>query len=299
MEGRGGVLITGTSSGIGLETAVYLAECGFQVYATMRDLGRRDRLDAEAARRKVQLEVLQLDGTDERGIQETVQTVDARSGGIYALVNNAGIIVRGYFEDVSTEEMRRVFETNVFGTMAVTRAVLPFMRAGRRGRIVFMSSAGARIASPGASAYCASKFALEGFAESLAQELRPFGVQVSLVEPGFVKTELFEKNGNIAARARDAEGPYYHWFRRLEELTDDELRDPATSPGDVAKVVGRALTTPRPRLRYVVGRRARLLIGLRRCLPGELFERIWIREVLRRMSQPIRCQAGGHQEKSS
>lgn len=289
---KGAVLITGTSSGIGLETAVYLAECGFQVFATMRDLNRRGRLDAEIARRGVQLEVLKLDVTDENSIKAAVQAIVDRAGGIYGLINNAGINISGYFEDLSDEEMRQVFEVNVFGTMAVTRTVLPYMRAARRGRIVIMSSIGGKIASPGATAYCASKFALEGFGESLAQELRPFGVYVSLLEPGSVKTELYGRNRRLAARALDPESPYHEWFRQLQGQMDHLARTPATTAEEVAEAAYRALTDKPPRWRYVVGRRPRLLIALRRYLPGELFERIWIREVLRRMTQPKRSSEG-------
>ena len=280
------VLITGTSSGIGLETALYLAERGLQVYATMRNLSRRGLLDAEAARRNVQLQVLQLDITDRASIETAVCTIVEQSGGIYGLVNNAGIIIRGYFEDVSDSEMRQVFETNVFGTMAVTRAVLPYMRATRRGRIVIISSAGGRIAAPGSSAYCASKFALEGFGEALAQEVAPLGLQVVLIEPGFIKTELLGRNRHIAVRALDPDGPYYRWFQQLEKMADEELQASHTSATDVAQAVHRALTAKRPNLRYVVRFRAKVLAALRRHLPGELFERIWFRELTRRITRP-------------
>lgn len=279
------VLITGTSSGIGLETALYLAEHGFQVYATMRDLNRRGRLNVEAESRNVQLRMLQLDVTDRASIEATVRTIIEQSDGIYGLVNNAGIIIRGYFEDVSDAEMRRVFETNVFGTMAVTQTVLPYMRAARRGRIVIISSAGGRLAAPGNSAYCASKFALEGFGEALAQEVAPLGLQVVLIEPGFIKTELLGRNRHLAVRALDPNGPYYRWFQQLEKMADEELHASPTSAVDVARAVHRALTAERPNLRYLVRLRAKVLIALRRHLPGELFERLWFREISRRITQ--------------
>ena len=286
MTTRPTVLITGTSSGLGLEIALYLAQCGFEVYATMRDLSRRGPLEREAARRNVRLQVLQLDVTDQASIQATVTTVIEQSSGIYGLINNACINVSGYFEDLSEEEMRQVFEVNIFGTMAVTRAVLPYMRAARRGRIVIMSSIGGKIAWLGATAYCASKFALEGFGESLAQEVMPFGVYVSLLEPGVVKTELFGRNHRVAARALDSQSPYHEWSQQLQGLMDQLARTPATTAEEVAKTVYRALTDKRPRWRYVVGRRTKLLITLRRHLPGELFERIWTREALRRVTEP-------------
>ncbi len=279
------ILITGGSSGIGAATALYLAERGYRVYVTMRDMRRGSDLEAAAARRRLSLELLRLDVTDEASIEKALGIVLERERGIFGLVNNAGILVRGYFEDLSDAEMRRVFETNVFGTMAVTRAVLPCMRKARRGRIVVMSSAGGKIATMGASAYCASKFALEGFGEALAQELAPFQVYVSLVEPGFVKTELFGRNRSVASRALDRRGPYYQWFQRLERITDEQMDRVGSSPIDVARTVHGILTARRPRLRYVVGRRARLLIGLRRYVPGEVFERLWTKEMLRRVTQ--------------
>jgi NAD(P)-dependent dehydrogenase (short-subunit alcohol dehydrogenase family) len=281
---KGAVLVTGASSGIGLEIAVFLARQGYRVYATMRNLDRRGELDAAAARHKVQLDVLQLDITDDASVHEAVRTIASRSGELYGLVNNAGAILRGYFEDVSDQELRSVFEANVFGTMALTRAVLPMMRAAHRGRVIIMSSTGGRLGSPGNSAYCASKFALEGFAECLQQEMVLFSVQVSLVEPGIVSTELFGRNRHIANGAMAADSAYRDWFQRLEQLTDDEVKSAVVTPTDVAEVVFEILEAKRPRLRYLVGRRGRFLINLRRYLPGEIFDHFWIREMTRRVT---------------
>jgi len=279
------VLITGASTGLGLETAVYLAERGFEVYASMRDLGKRAVLDEAAAHRGVQLHVLQLDITNKDEIEKAVCTVVGRSGGVHGLVNNAGIGLRGYFEDLSEEEIHQLFEVNVFGTMTVTRAVLPHMRAARRGRIVIISSVAGRIGSPSASAYCATKFAQEAFGESLAQEAVPFGVFVSLVEPAVIKTERWGINRGIARGALDPESPYYAWFRESERLADRLVETSRTKPVDVARAVHTALTARRPRLRYIVGRRAGLVVTLRRYLPGELFERLYFGEVVRRVTK--------------
>ena len=139
------VLITGASGGLGLETAVYLAERGFRVYATMPDLSERDVVDEAASRHGVELHVLKLDVTDQTSIEDAVSTIAEESGGIYGLVNNAGVALRGYFEDLLDEEIRRAFDVTVFGTMAVTRAVLPHMRAASHGRIVIVTSIGGRI----------------------------------------------------------------------------------------------------------------------------------------------------------
>ncbi len=278
------VLITGASTGFGMETALYLAERGFQVYATMRDLARRSELDAEAARRHVAVRVLRLDVTEPTSIREVVETIACESGGVYGLVNNAGLFLRGYFEDLTDAEIRQVFETNLFGTMAVTRAVLPYMRAARRGRIIVISSVAGRIGAPAGSAYSSSRFAQEGFAESLYQELRPLGVYVTLIEPGITKTESWTLDRGVAARARDPASPYYAWFRRSEQMFDRAMQTSPITTRDVAKVVHKALTAARPRLRYMVGWRAGLVVALRRYLPGELFERWYFGEIVRRLT---------------
>jgi NAD(P)-dependent dehydrogenase (short-subunit alcohol dehydrogenase family) len=281
---KGAVLVTGASSGIGLDIAVFLAQHDYEVYATMRNLERRGDLDAAAARHSVQLNVLRLDITDDASIQEVVRTIAARSRGLYGLVNNAGSILRGFFEDVTEQEVRDVFDANLFGTMAVTRAVLPMMREARRGRIVILSSTAGRLGSPGSSAYCASKFALEGFAECLLQEMALFDVQVSLIEPGFVRTELFGKNRHVASGAMAVNSAYRSWFQKLEQLTDHEAESATTTTTDVAEVVLGILEAKRPRLRYIVGRRAGFLLNLRRYLPGEIFDNFWTREMTRRLS---------------
>jgi len=279
------VLITGAGTGIGLETALYLAEHGFQVYASAPDLSQQARVDAAAAERGVSLQVLQLDVTDKQSVQAAVDTIVAEAGGIYGLVNNAGIALRGYFEDLSEEEVRRIFDVNVFGTMAVTRAVLPHMRAVRRGRIVIITSVGGRIGSLAVSAYCATKFAQEGFGESLAQEVTPFGVYVSLVEPAIIKTERWGVHRGIAEGALNPESPYYAWFRESERLANRLVETSPTRPMHVARTVHRALTARRPRRRYVVGWRAGLVLTLRRYLPGESFERLYFGQAVRRVTR--------------
>ena len=285
------VLVTGAGNGLGLETALYLAERGFRVYASMRDAGKRETLDRAAAERKVDLHVLQLDITDGASIDAAVRTIVEECGGIYGLVNNAGIGLRGYFEDLSDAEIRNLFEVNVFGTMAVTRAVLPHMRAAARGRIVIITSVGGRLGSIGVSTYCSTKFAQEGFGESLAQEVVPFGIYVSLVEPAIIKTERWDLHRSIAKGALNPDSPYYAWFQEAERQADRLVATSPTEPVDVAKAIFTAMTVPRPRLRYMVGRRASLAVALRRYLPERVFERLFFGEAVRRITRPGKLQA--------
>lgn len=280
----GGVLITGAGTGLGLEMACSLAASGFNVYAGVLDSSQCQHVEAQAAARNVKLETLRLDVTDQQSIETAVRTVVEQTGGIYGLVNNAGISLRGYFEDLDEGEIRQTFEVNLFGTMAVTRAVLPYMRQARDGRLVFISSIGGHIGAMARTAYCASKFAVEGFAESLMQEVTPLGVKVSIVAPAIVKTERWTTNRGIARRASDPSSPYYDWFQGEEKLADMLVRTSPTTPADVAAAVGQALSVQRPRLRYLVGSRARLLLALRRYIPGELFERLYFGEIIRRVT---------------
>ena len=278
------VLITGAGTGLGLETAVYLARQGFNVFASVYEDGQREHVESREAKAQVTLNIIDLDILNRDSIQAAVQTVLGQHGRIDALVNNAGVSLRGYFEDCEEAEIRRTVEVNLFGTMAVTRAVLPHMRAARRGHLVFVSSVGGRIGSMARTAYCASKFGLEGFAESLMQEVMPFGLKVSLVEPGLVSTERWTVHRGLAKGAMNPNSPYYEWFCRQEKLADQLVQSSGISPDDVARTIYQALTADRPRLRYVVGRRTSLILALRRYIPGEIFERLYFSEAMRRVT---------------
>ena len=278
------VLVTGAATGLGRETALYLAERGFQVYATMPDLRDRDALDQAVEQRGLQVRILRLDVTNQAIIDETVSTIVEECGGIYAVVNNAGVALRGYFEDLLDDEIRKVFDVNVFGTMAVIRTVLPHMRAARRGRIVIVTSIAGRIGAPAVSAYSSCKFAQEGFGESLFQELKPWGIHVSLIAPGVVPTERWGVHRGYSKRAQDPNSPYYTWFMESQRLTDKLVKSSPTKPIDVAKAVRKALAAKNPALRYMVGWRAKLVLVLRRYLPGELFERLYFGAVMKRVT---------------
>jgi NAD(P)-dependent dehydrogenase (short-subunit alcohol dehydrogenase family) len=285
-DARSTALITGAGSGLGLECALFLAEHRYRVCGAVLNEAEAETLRAEAGRRNVSVHVVRLDVTSPEQIAETVHSVLKETGRLDALIHFAGMGLRGFFEDLSLEEIRKVFDVNVFGVMALTQAVLPYMREQRSGRIIVTSSAGGRMGTMSISGYASSKFAVEGFAECLSQEVRPFNIHVSLLEPGLIRTPHFTVNRNRARRAADPAGPYYQWFCRHEQIVDDVLARNHFSPADVARVVYRILTARRPRLRYVVGTNAKLILNLRRYIPGEWFERIYWAVVRRMVTSP-------------
>jgi NAD(P)-dependent dehydrogenase (short-subunit alcohol dehydrogenase family) len=280
------VLITGSGTGIGLATAIQLARRGFLVFASVPDLAQRDGIEAAAHKYGASVRILRLDVTDADSIRRAVDLVASETGGVYGVVHSAGIGLRGFFEDISEAELRRMFDVNVFGVMAVTRAVLPVMRAQRRGRIVILSSSAGRIPSVTLSGYSAGKFALEGFGESLSLEVGPFGIYVSLIEPGIVMTPHFTVHRGRAEAATKPDSPYYDWFKQHEALVDSILQQRRITPTDVARAIEKALTERRPSLRYVVGTGARLMIAFRRYLPVSLFERIYAGQLSRMVTRP-------------
>ena len=290
--GRAGdaVIVTGAGTGLGRETALHLAQRGFRVFAGIRDQTAGADLQAAAAERGTALEPVALDLLDAASVKAAVAHVVAEAGAVYGLVNNAGIGLRGCLEDCSEEEIRRLFETNVLGTIAVTRAVVPHLRTSGRGRIVTISSVGGRVVGFGVTLYCATKFAQEGLGEGLAQELAPFGIQSILVEPGMINTTRWSRHRGTAAAAADPGSPYHDLFWASEEIADRLVTRSPTRPEDVAATVGRALTAERPRMRYVVGRGASVVIGLRRHMPERMFERLYFGGHIRRVQRISRSE---------
>jgi NAD(P)-dependent dehydrogenase (short-subunit alcohol dehydrogenase family) len=271
----GTVVVTGASTGIGEATALHLKELGFEVRPGVRK-------DEDAARlRERGLAPVKLDVTDPSSIAAAAAEVgDAPLAG---LVNNAGIAVSAPVEFVPIEELRRQLEVNLIGQVAVTQAFLPALRRAR-GRIVNISSIGGRIALPLAGPYAASKFALEGVSDSLRRELRAQGVEVCLVEPGGIKTPIWEK-GTAAAEAMLERMPPEadELYGGLASAIRRESRKIATErglePAAVAEVVGRALTARRPRTRYLVGRDAKLRAAVAKRLPDRAFDALVARSL--------------------
>jgi NAD(P)-dependent dehydrogenase (short-subunit alcohol dehydrogenase family) len=270
-------LITGASSGFGLLTTVTLAKRGWRVIATMRDLGRRGRLEDTARDAGVldHIEFLALDVTNHEQIAELAATIAARPIPLDALVNNAGFAMAGYADDVTDAELRKQFETNFFGATAVTRAFLPQFRRQGSGHIVMLSSISGRMGFPGVSSYVASKFALEGWTETLRLEMKPLGIQVALVEPGSFETDIWTRNAAVAARMMDAQSPNAGRVARWRErMAKSSTRG---NPQVVADGIAAILDDPRPGLRHPFGRDAKMAIWLRRLLPWGLYERVMIK----------------------
>lgn len=266
------VLITGTSTGIGRVTTEVLVARGWRVFATMRDLVKKDSLEAALERSSLdgKVAILHLDLTDEKSIHAAVADVVARTGNkIDAVVHNAGIAVAGALEDIPQYEIRRVMETNFFGVLELTRALLPTFRAQRSGRIVIVSSQAGLVGQPANSIYCASKWALEGWAESMAYEVDAFGIDVILVEPGPYRTQIWRSTPRLAP-----EGSVYQpWLRQVFHGADLHETKMARDPIEVASTIANALETSRPRFRYPVGFFARLDHVLRGKIPTRLIRR--------------------------
>jgi NAD(P)-dependent dehydrogenase (short-subunit alcohol dehydrogenase family) len=270
-------LITGSSSGIGLATSLYLARRGYTVWATMRNLEKASELRKIIESERLPIELAQLDVCDDSSVKEAVAQILQKSGRIDVLVNNAGYGLRGAIEEVSLDEWKRQFETNFYGVIRVTQAVLPQMRAQRSGAIVNISSVLGRMAIPFSGPYTASKFALEGLTETLRYELAPWNIKVVLIEPGFIATN-FQQNAQLAQAAQSQDSPYA-LFKQASGRRVQRNIYRAAPPERVAETIYRAITHPRPKLRYAVGRDARLVLPLRRFLPEGLFERILKRQL--------------------
>ena len=266
------VLITGTSTGIGQATAVTLAARGWRVFATMRNLKKRGLLEQVLKEAGVQndAEIEQLDVTDAASIRSAVaSTLSQTDNTLDAVVHNAGVAAAGALEDVPESELRRVMETNFFGVLELTRALLPTFRAQRRGRIVIVSSEAAFMGQPTNSIYCASKWAVEGWAEAVAYELEPFGIDIILVEPGPYRTEIWDSTPRI----QPPDSPYYAWVQHVLRAGDAHAARMARDPTEVALVIAHALEARPPRFRYPVGPLARLNHFLRGKLPSRLLRR--------------------------
>jgi NAD(P)-dependent dehydrogenase (short-subunit alcohol dehydrogenase family) len=265
------VLITGCSTGIGRATAEHLAAKGWTVYAT----ARKPESIQELARRGCK--TLALDVCDESSMRRAVETVEGAEGAVGALVNNAGYGQEGVFEEVPMAEVRRQFETNVFGLIRLTQLCLPGMRRQKWGRIVNISSMGGKLTLPGGAYYHATKHAVEAMSDALRFEVRPFGIDVVVVQPGPIKTRFGDTAiSGMAALTTNAASPYAGFNRTLAEQIRNAYEGPmaafAAPPEAVARVIEKAIAAARPKTRYKVTLAARALMATRRWLPDRAFD---------------------------
>ncbi len=277
------VIITGTSSGFGKLTAARLASCGHRVYATMRNIAKSQDLLDELKERGAGAEILVMDVNDPVSVHAAVEEVVDREGRIDVLFNNAGFGIGGFFEDLSEAEIREQMETNFFGVQRVTREVLPVMRRQRSGLIVNMSSISGLYALPGFGAYNASKWALEGFSESLYYELKPFNIRVCCIEPGSYRTQIFLGNRRHASRFFDETSPYYKRSQYMNNQVENRMQNDRKDPEDIARLVEKLIDAKDPPLRSIPDRQSKILYSLRRFLPAKFFQRKFYALLYRQM----------------
>lgn len=269
-------VVTGSSSGIGYETSLLLARNEFVTYATMRNLKKSTDLQEIAAKERIPLKVLPLDVNDDTSVSNAIDTIIKENGRIDVLVNNAGYNMFGSLEELTIDEVKGQFETNFFGVVRATKAVIPTMRKQGSGTIVNISSLGGRIGlMPFLTAYQSSKFAVEGFTESLRQELAQFNIDVILIEPGVIRTNIIDNSKN-AKNYNPKNSPYAGTIQKLFEGSQSIMAD-SSHPRDVAEVILKVVNTSSPNVRYPVGKDAESVLKARTELSDKELEK-WVRE---------------------
>ncbi|MDQ1408718.1 MAG: hypothetical protein QOJ41_453 [Acidobacteriaceae bacterium] len=248
------VLITGATDGLGKAAALLLAQRGYRVFAAGRSAEKRRHLDELARQQKLALETLGMDVCDDASVKEGVAAVISRAGSVDVLINNAGIIYVTTVEDTSMEDWRRQFETNFFGVVRVTQAILPHMRTRRRGRILMVSSVSGIITPPTHGPYSSSKHAMEGLSNALRLEMYPFGVEVILIEPGYIVTNLQNTAAELMEPYADkiTAGPYARIYSGAFAGASSARKKSKTTAEDCARVMLEAIEAPNPKARYGV-----------------------------------------------
>jgi NAD(P)-dependent dehydrogenase (short-subunit alcohol dehydrogenase family) len=267
-------IVTGSSSGIGQEIALTLARNGFLTYSTMRNPMKGEYLKSLADKEKLPLKIAQLDVTKETSVKDAIESISAQATRIDTLVNNAGYGLVGAFEDLQMEGIKSQFETNVFGLIRTTQAVLPIMRKQNSGIIVNISSGAGRFGFPGGSAYVSTKFAVEGLSESMSYELEPFGIKVILIEPGFVKTNFQQ----AMIRSQDPNSPYSQMMQKRATASNQFFQS-GSAPELVAKVVLKAINPPNPNLRYLVGKDVEEWVKSKESMTDAEFHEMMVKDV--------------------
>jgi NAD(P)-dependent dehydrogenase (short-subunit alcohol dehydrogenase family) len=270
------VLITGGTDGLGKAAALLLAERGYRVFAAGRSMAKRQEIDRLAAEKKLALESLELDVCDDASAQRAVEDVLEKAGAIDVLINNAGIGYMAVIEDLRLPDLRQQFETNLFGVLRVTQAVLPQMRERKRGRILMLSSVAGIITPPTYGAYSSSKHALEGLTNALRLEMYPFGVEVILIEPGYIVTNFQQTAKELAQPYVEAgkTGPYASIYSGAWAGANKGRGDSKTTPEDCARVIVEAIESPHPKARYPVTPLAKWVSFAKRFVPDTILDSI-------------------------
>lgn len=273
------VLITGGTDGLGKAMALVFAERNYRVFAGGRSAERRAELDRIAAERRLSIETLELDVTDDAPVQRAVDTVLEKCGHIDVLINNAGVAYVGTVEDLTMESWRRQFETNFFGVVRVTQAAIPHMRERKKGRIVLISSVAGLVTAPAQGSYSATKHALEALGNALRNELYSFGIQTILIEPGFIKTGIQKAAEELASpyEAQMSNGPYAQLYSAFLTAARNASETAKTTPEDCARIVLEAVEAPSPKPRYGVTPTATIVKWGKRLLTDSFMDRMTLR----------------------
>lgn len=271
------VLITGASTGIGRATALHLDSAGWRVFAGVR---REEDANSLWAARTGALEPVTIDVTDDAAIRQAREQIEVALGGegLTALVNNAGVAIPGPVEAIPLDEFRQQINVNLIGQVAVTQEFLPLIRKGEKGRVLFIASIGGRIAFPFMAPYHASKFAIEGLGDSLRQELAPWGIDVVVIEPGSVATDIWERGDAkgdeiVEGMTPGARELYEARLRKMQKVME-KTAGRGIEPLEAAKVIETALTAEKPKTRYLIGRDAKIQARVKKLIPDRLFDRI-------------------------
>ena len=262
-------LVTGSSSGIGFETSLALARNGFHTFATMRDLGKDEKIKQIIEKEDLSIEILELDVDNEESVNRVIKTISEKKGRIDVLVNNAGYGMWGTVEDVSIDEFKKQFETNFFSIIRLIQKVAPIMRKQSSGNIVNISSVAGRIGFPVSPAYISSKFALEGLSESLRFELMPFGINVIIIEPGVIKTNFFD---SMKLSEKSQQDSTYKEITNKVISGVKMMAEMGTHPKEVADVVIKTLGEEKPLPRYVIGNDAMMFLEAKKMKTDIEFE---------------------------
>lgn len=284
------VLVTGATDGLGRATAQLLAREGYRIFAAGRNAEKRAQLESEARRANLPLEVLEMDVTDDRSVDRAWSAIQEKTGAVDVLVNSAGIAIVAPMEEISLSDLREQFETNYFGVVRVTQRALPGMRRRGRGRIINLSSVAGKFSSPLFGPYSSSKHALEAISDAMRVELAPFGIEVVLIEPGYIPSGMNQAASALSAAyvAKAESSPYAPLYRGFLNSWKNTISAPKHTPEDCARVILQAIRAARPRARYPVAQTARVVIPMlmKRFFPDRWLDRMMLKRL--GLSRPTR-----------